>query len=115
MIIDQFGHCVKCGKNLITERVINLEVKKVTTPDYDQVQFELDDGSMMRVVMCKSCKAILKDSDHKNIMKSVVAGWQKEVNRIDHWDGKKKKDHMKVYKKKKIKSKVKEKKHGSHI
>ena len=108
MIVDKFGHCLKCGKNLITEKIIEGVVKKVTLPDYDQIQFLLDDGSKMRVAICKPCKAIVKEKDYPVLMKSVIAGWQREVNSLDHWDKAKKVAHMKVYKKKKIKNKVKD-------
>lgn len=108
MIVDRFGHCIKCGKNLIIERVINMVVKKVTTPDYDQVQFTLNDKSKMRVVMCKACKAILKKKDYSTVMKSVIAGWRREVAGLEHWTKERKEKYMKVYSKKKIKDKVKE-------
>ena len=78
LIIDKFGYCAKCGKNLITTIVLNSEVIKRLIPDYDQIQFLLDDGSKMRVVICKPCKEILKDKDYKTLMKSVIAGWQRE-------------------------------------
>jgi len=114
MIVDRFGHCIMCGKNMIIEKVVGTEVKKVTTPDYDQVQFLLDDGSKMRVVTCKPCKAGMKDKDHKTIMKSVIAGWQREVDGLEHWEKKKKEKHMKKYKRRKIKNKVKEFKYGDN-
>lgn len=112
MIVDKLGHCVKCGKNLIVDRNIKGILKKWILPDYDQIKVELNDSSKMRIVICKPCKAILKDKDYPTLMKSVIAGWQKEVDHIKHWDIKKKKDHMKIYKKKKIKHKVKEFKYG---
>ena len=112
MIIDQFGHCIKCGKNLITQKVYNapegLVSKTVFVPDYGQIQFLLDDGSKMRVVMCLPCQAVYDEKDNKNVMKSVIAGWQKEVRELKHWNKEKKEKHMKIYKKKKIKHKVKE-------
>jgi len=114
MHVDKFGHCIKCGRNLITEKVIELEVKKVLTPEYDQIQFVLEDDSKMRVVICKPCKEILEEKDYKDLMKSVIAGWKKEVKDLPHWNAKKKEDYMKVYGKKKIKHKVKEFKYGSH-
>ena len=107
IIPDEFGKCVKCHRNLITERVINGVVKKVTIPDYDQIQYLLDDGSKMRVVMCKPCKLTLTEKDEKPIMDSVIAGWQKEVNGLIHWHKKKKDEYMKRYKKLKIKNRVK--------
>jgi len=114
MIVDKFGHCIKCGSNLIVEKVIGNEVKRVLTPYYDQIQFTLTDDSKMRVVICKPCKKILKEKDYPTLMKSVIAGWEKEVRGLKNWDAKKKKEHMKTYKKKKIKSKVKEFKYGNN-
>jgi hypothetical protein len=112
MIVDKFGHCINCGKNLIVERVMKtftgMELKKVFLPDYDQIQVVLDDGSKMRITMCKPCKGKLEEKDYPKIMKSVIAGWQKEVDNIPHWSKEKKENHMKVYKKKKIKEKVKD-------
>jgi len=119
MHIDKLGHCVQCGKNLITEKVVNtqhgMEVKRVFVPDYSEETFLLDDESKMRVVMCKPCKMGYDEKDNKKVMKSVIAGWQKEVDELETWDKEKKDKHMKVYKKKKIKNKLKESKHGVSI
>lgn len=108
IIPDKFGCCIKCHKNLITEKNINNIIKQVTTPDYDQIQFTLDDESKMRVVICKSCKETLDEKDYKEIMKSIIAGWQEEVRNISTWSEEKKKKHMDTYKKKKIKDRIKE-------
>lgn len=105
MIVDQFGHCVKCGINLIIERVIGHEVKKVPTALYDSEEFVLNDTSRMKVTICTICKHKLVPKDYKTIMKSVIAGWKKEVNTLDHWPKDKKDKYMKEYRKKKIKKK----------
>jgi hypothetical protein len=113
LITDKFGHCIKCGKNLITEKVINGEVKKIFTSDYDQIKVLLDDESQMRVVMCTSCKEVFKgtEKEKKVIMASVIAGWQNEVDKLK-WNEDRKEKYMKRYRKLKIKSQIKEFKYG---
>lgn len=104
--IDQFGYCVKCGKNMVVEKVIEGKVKISFTIDYDNEKFLLNDGSQMRVAICKTCKAILTKDDEKEIMETVIAGWQKEVDGLKNWSAEKKKQHMDTYSKKKIITKV---------
>ena len=38
----------------------------------------------------------------KKIMKSVIKGWEIEVDHLEQWDEEKKKSYMKIYNKKKI-------------
>ena len=108
MMPDTFGHCIRCHRNLILEKVINNEWKKVLAPDYSQVQVELDDGSKMRVVMCLGCQESYEDKHHDNMMKAVILGWQNEIDNNPLWNDDMKKNYMKRYGKLKIKSKVKD-------
>ena len=112
IIPDEFGKCIKCHKDLIIEKVIDGQLKRVLTPDYGEIQVELDDGSKMRVVMCLTCQEIYTEKDFPTIMASVVAGWQKELNNLPYWNEEKKDNYMKKYSKLKIKSKVKEFSYG---
>lgn len=99
---DKFCHCVLCHKHLITERVVGNHIEKVFTPDKDETIFLLDDGSQMRVTICKKCKDGLTDKEYDKVMKSVIKGWQKEMDMLPHWSKQKKKDYMDRYSKKKI-------------
>ena len=112
IIPDEFGKCVKCHKNLIMEKVINNEIKRVLTPDYSQIQLLLSDGSNMRVVMCLRCQDTYIEKDNKDIMESVIAGWEKELKELPHWSENKKDDYMKKYSQLKINNKVKEYSYG---
>lgn len=109
--IDKYGHCVLCHRNLIVERVSDGKVIHMFTPDKEETEFLLDDGSKMRVCVCRPCKMTIDFNDKKtcdNIMEAVVNGWQAEVDTLvadekrPEWDGKRAKEHMKVYGEKKI-------------
>lgn len=99
---DKAGHCVKCHKDLIEEKFIDGFIQKVLTPDFDETEFLLNDGSRMRVVICKACKEIITVADEPEIMAAVVKGWQWELDNLVNWDDSKKKDHMAIYSKKEI-------------
>lgn len=99
---DKFGYCVFCHKYLMEEKVMEGEVQLVFTKDRKETVFMLDDGSQMRVCICKGCKENLKESDHNVIMQSVVKGWEKEVESLVHWTEDQRIDHMVKYSKKKI-------------
>lgn len=79
---DEYGHCVWCHKNMLVERVSDMKVIKMFTPDYDETEFLLNDGSRMRVAICKPCKANITDEDNQKIMACVIKGWQKEVDML---------------------------------
>ena len=113
-IPDEYGFCCRCHKNLVTERVVEGVIKKWFLPDYGQLQLRLDDGSLMRVVMCLPCQEKYQDTEKENneIMECIKLGWEKEIDELLKWDSKKKDDYMKVYSKLKIKNKVKEFTHG---
>ena len=109
--IDKYGHCVSCHKNLVVERAIDGKVMKVFLPDKDETEFLLDDGSKMRVCICKLCKRDMDFNDpkvNKQIMEAVINGWQLEVDSLvqdekrPEWDVERGKNHMRVYSNKKI-------------
>ena len=104
---DKFGHCVKCHTNLIIEKVVQddsgrLTIQRMWKPEKDETQFLLDDGSKMRVTICKQCKEKLTEADNREIMDSVIRGWQKEIERIQHWSIEKKVAYLDRYSKRKI-------------
>src|SRR3990167_1435332 len=109
--IDKYGHCVVCHRNLIVERVSDGKVIRMFTPDKEETEFLLDDGSRMRVCICKPCKMTIDLNDKKvinNIMEAVTNGWQSEVDTLvadekrPEWTPERAKNHMKVYKEKNI-------------
>ena len=98
---DKYGHCCLCHKNMIIEQVIDGKVQIRFTPDKDETQYLLNDGSKMRVSICKSCKKGLTDKDFTGIMASVMRGWEEEVKTLK-WTKKKKRDYLNRYSKLKI-------------
>ena len=80
--IDRFGHCVVCHKNLITKRVVDGKVIDMFLPTHDHTDFLLDNGSLMKVCMCKPCKqnVDLKSTKVQNyIMEACLKGWELET------------------------------------
>lgn len=80
--IDRFGHCVVCHMNLITKRVVDGKVVEMFMPIHAETTFLLDNGSQMKVCMCKPCqeKTDLQDPVvQANIMEAVQKGWELET------------------------------------
>mgnify|MGYP001617276113 CR=1 FL=1 len=109
--IDKYGHCCSCHRSLIIEKVSDGKVIHMFLPDKDETEFLLDDGSRMRVCVCKQCKEgkDFNDLTFKNtIMEAVIAGWQLEVDSLvadekkSDWNKDKGKKHMEYYSKRKI-------------
>ena len=100
--IDKYGHCVKCHKFMIVEEVIEGKVQTRFSPQYDESYYLLDDGSQMKVAICKKCKSTVTKFDNDYIMNCVIAGWLLEVKAMKKWDDFKKRDHMAKYSKKRI-------------
>ena len=114
---DKLHHCISCHINMVTERNLNGKIKKMLIPSYSEVTFKLEDGSKMRVAICRDCKVKLKEKDYKQIMKNVFSGWENEVKQLtkeDKWTKQQAEEHLKQYKKKKIKKALREGKHGSN-
>ena len=97
---DKFGHCVKCHKHLQIEKVIDGKLQIVFVPEKTEEELLLSDGSRMRVTICKSCKEGLTDEGLEVVMNSVVKGWEKEVEGLNHWSKDKKADYITNYSKK---------------
>lgn len=83
--IDRFGHCVVCHKNMLYHRIVDGKEIQMFKPDHGHTEFLLDNGSRMRVCICNSCKEnvdLSKPSIQEMVMKTVVRGWQLEVNSL---------------------------------
>ncbi len=81
--IDRFGHCVCCGDNLLTKRVVDGKVVDMFLPTYDETMFLLSNGSQMQVTICKKCKFSIDFTENevkRNIMAAVQKGWELESN-----------------------------------
>lgn len=98
---DKYGHCVLCHKYLIVEKIVNGKAIEMFSGQHDQEEYFLNSGSRMKVTICKTCKVKDFPSKTDDIMKSVIKGWQVEINHLD-WPEEKKKAHMERYNKKKI-------------
>ena len=95
---DKYGHCVKCHKWMIVDRLIEGKIESMFSPEYAETEYFMSDGSRMRVAMCKTCKAGLNEDDSVDVMDSVYRGWETEVNELKHWPEEKKVSHLKRYK-----------------
>lgn len=98
---DKFGHCVLCHKNMVVEKVIDGKVQLGFTSDHMEEEFLLDDGSRMRVCMCKECNSKYDHKDYDKIMQCVNAGWEKEMEERN-WEDNRKENYRKKYNKLKI-------------
>ena len=72
--IDKFGHCIECGKQVITLEVIDNKISKKFTPDWAEHEYEMSDGSFMRVCMCKQCIGKVDKLNQEEIMEAVIHG-----------------------------------------
>lgn len=95
---DKFGHCVVCHKNMLIEQVVGGVVEKRLSPEYKETEFLLNDGSRMRVAVCKKCKA--SDINKEDVMKCVKKGWDKDSEDLvndkskPNWTSEKKDSYM---------------------
>ena len=101
---DKHGHCVVCHEDMQYTEIIDGKPTVRLSPLYDETEYMLNDGSKMRVAICKPCKRTLKDDDEekKRVMDCVFKGWKHELQKYSHWDTKKKDDYLKKYSKRKI-------------
>lgn len=93
---DKFGHCVKCGKCMVIEQVIDNELQYRFTADYREKELFMNDGSKMRVAICANCRDNLTENDYPTIMKCVYNGWKEEIKMLN-WDEKKKDRYLQEY------------------
>ena len=99
---DRFGHCVKCHKKMMIEAVIGGKIHRRFLPDYTNTLFLLDDGSRMKVAICKGCKNGLKPEDYPYVMDCVLNGWKEEVKGLRHWSKERKENYIDKYSKREI-------------
>lgn len=111
MIPDKFGHCAMCHKNLINERISDMKVIQMFTPEHAETEVLLNDGSRMRVCICKSCKEnvdLTKPAIQRMIMNCVKEGWKLEIHGLaddpkrPDWTQERANNHMELYNKKEI-------------
>lgn len=95
--IDVFGQCIECGCTMIEKKMINGQMQTVFTAQRGEVEYLLDDGSKMRVAMCKSDIEKLDGTELDYVMGAVVKGWQHELETYSKWDQEKKDKYMKKY------------------
>jgi hypothetical protein len=101
---DLHGHCVKCHEDMSIVEIIDGKPERRLTGKYMEEEYLLNDGSNMRVAICKDCQGKLKDDEEEriSIMTCVYTGWEHELKNYSHWSNEKKVNHLKVYKKKAI-------------
>ena len=98
---DKFGFCCLCHRQLVIEEVIDGKVQTRFTPEYIEEEYLLTDGSKMRVAMCIHCKQNHTEEDKDKIMKSVIDGWEKELETLN-WDTEKRNKYRDYYYKLKL-------------
>ena len=101
---DKYGHCVVCHEDMLYTQIIDGKPEQRLGPLYEETEYLLDDGSVMRIAICKECKATLKDDEEERIriMDCVFKGWEHELRKNDKWSEQKKKNYLKEYSKRKI-------------
>ena len=107
IVADTYGHCVLCHTNMIYEQVIDSKVQQRFHTDYGEITYLLDDGSNMRVAVCKKCQAIMEDDIEEKgyIMDCVKEGWKAETRKLvedknkTDWDEKRRKKYLDRYNK----------------
>lgn len=106
---DLHGHCVSCHEDMSIIEIIDGKPQRRLTGKYMEEDYLLNDGSQMRVAICKDCKEGLKDDDEERsrIMDCVFKGWEHELKNYSHWDDDKKSNHLKVYSQKRIVTRTK--------
>ena len=94
---DKAGHCIKCGEFLLETRLLEGRPQTVKSRKFGEKEYELSDGSRMRVLMCLACQT-KPDNEHE-IMEKVIKGWQVEINEHlkDKWSTEKKTAYMAKY------------------
>lgn len=100
---DKLGHCVKCHCEIGTEQVFKSETGNelkaiVWSERKKEVQFELNDGSKMKVFICKDCLASLDKYEYPSVMESVKRGWWHELEH-SQWSFDKKVKYIQDYSK----------------
>lgn len=96
MDFDKFGYCVLCGKNMLIEQVIGGKVERRFTAEHGEMEVLLDDGSRMRICMCKKCKVKVSKKDFSRIMDKVKNGWKNEIEDLK-WTAEKKQKYFDRY------------------
>lgn len=82
---DRFGACVVCHKDMVVDRVVGDKIVRMFDVEHDQTKFNLKDGSIMPVCICKTCKRNTNLDDplvQESIMSSVIDGWKEETKQL---------------------------------
>lgn len=94
---DKYGYCVVCHKDLRTTKMTSDGPVEMFTSDHSETELLLNDGSHMRVTICKKCKSQLNEETYQDLMRSVYKGWYMETQYLKKWDNKKKEDYLFKY------------------
>lgn len=91
---DRPGFCALCHTSIAC-----WEGNQVTRllPIAALAEFELNDGSRMRVMMCSTCVANMTPDEIPSLMESVYKGWIYEIDTILKWDKEKKDQYEEKY------------------
>lgn len=116
---DCYGYCAICHMCLIQTIIENGKPTDVWLGNKTEMTFKLNDASLMRVTVCKSCEKCYNQKRHsKRLMKSIIDGWEVETEKLvndkskPHFDREWKKKHMAIYSKKELVGRVETGKRG---
>jgi len=76
------GVCLNCGKIIIEAKVVDMKIIDCLTVQYGEMEFELTDGSKMRVCICKDCKESGK-VDKRKVIECVIDQWREGINNLN--------------------------------
>ena len=99
---DKYGRCAMRHKILLKESMTSDGIVEMFTGEKADMEFLLNDGSRMRVVVCKKCKKDFTDKDFKKLMKSVYKGWYIETQYLKDWSEEKRTNYLTEYANKEI-------------
>jgi len=105
---DKYGHCALCHKDLRITQMTSDGAVEVFTPEHGEINFLLNDGSTMRVCICKPCQAVGVEDKQEEIMDSVYKGWYMETMYLvedkskSEWTEEKRLDYLSRYSEKEI-------------
>lgn len=106
---DKFGHCALCHCNLMVRTLSDWKLVWRMSGKSTSMDVDMNDGSKMRVTVCKRCKSSYNHELHsEGLMESVLKGWEVECDALvadpskPEWTPEKKAKYMEKYSKKEI-------------
>ena len=100
---DKLGYCAFCHKRIA--EFVDDRFRKFC-PDRREARFVLSSSSVMFVSLCENCHEGIGASDFERLMRSILKGWEHELEEIIDWSAEEKEDYMNRYAKQTITGRV---------